>query len=38
MGVGIYVTQVEEVRDGEGAIVFTRRHTVALFPEQTVKE
>ncbi len=38
MGVGIYVTQVEEVRDREGEIVFTRRHTVALFPEQTVKE
>ncbi len=38
MGVGIYVTQLEEVRNGEGALVFTRRHTVALFPERTVKE
>ena len=38
MGVGIYVTQVEEVRNGDGELVFTRRHTVALFPERTVKE
>ena len=38
MGVGIYVTQVEEVRNGEGELVFTRRHTVVLFPERTVKE
>ena len=38
MGVGIYVTQLEEVRNGEGELVFTRRHTVALFPERTVKE
>ncbi len=38
MGVGIYVTQQEEVRNGEGELVFTRRHTVALFPERTVKE
>ncbi len=37
MGVGIYVTQLEEVRNGEGELVFTRRHTVALFPEQTAK-
>ena len=38
MGMGIYVTQMEEVRDGDGELVFTRRHTVALFSEQTVKE
>ena len=38
MGMGIYVTQMEEVRGGDGELVFTRRHTVALFPEQTVKE
>ena len=38
MGMGIYVTQMEEVRNGEGELVFTRRHTVALFPERTVKE
>ena len=38
MGVGIYVTQLEEVRNGEGDLVFTRRHTVALFPERTVEE
>ena len=36
MGVGIYVTQVEEVRNGTEELVFTRRHTVALFPEQPV--
>ena len=34
MGVGIYVTQMEEVRNEEGELVFTRRHTVALFPER----
>ena len=34
MGVGIYVTQLEEVRNGEEELVFTRRHTVALFPER----
>lgn len=38
MGVGIYVTQLEEVRDGEGELVFTRRHTVALFRERKAKE
>ena len=37
-GVGIYVTQAEEVRNGEGELVFTRRHTVALFPERKAKE
>ena len=38
MGVGIYVTQVEEVRNAESELVFTRRHTVALFREQQAKE
>ena len=38
MGVGIYVTQLEEVRNGEDELVFTRRHTVVLFPEQAAKE
>ena len=38
MGVGIYVTQLEEVRNGEGELVLTRRHTVALFPERAAKE
>ena len=38
MGVGIYVTQMEEVRDGDGELVFTRRHTVALFPERKVED
>ncbi len=38
MGVGIYVAQLEEVRNGEGELVFTRRHTVALFPERKVEE
>lgn len=38
MGVGIYVTQLEEVHDGEGELVFTRRHTVALFRERMVED
>lgn len=38
MGVGIYVTQLEEVRKAEGELVFTRRHTVALFRERQAKE
>ena len=38
MGVGIYVTQVEEVRNAESELVFTRRHTVALFRERQAKE
>ena len=37
-GVGIYVTQMEEVRNGEGELVFTRRHTVVLFPERKANE
>ena len=38
MGVGIYVTQVEEVRNAESEMVLTRRHTVALFRERQAKE
>ncbi len=38
MGVGIYVTQLEEVRNTENELVFTRRHTVALFRERKAKE
>ncbi len=38
MGVGIYVTQTEEVHDGEGELVFIRRHTVALFPERKAED
>lgn len=38
MGVGIYVTQVEEVRDSDGERVFTRRHTVALFRVRQARE
>lgn len=38
MGVGIYVAQMEEVRNGDGELVFTRRHTVALFPERKVED
>ena len=38
MGVGIYVTQLEEVRNAENELVFTRRHTVALFRERKTRE
>ena len=38
MGVGIYVTQLEEVRNAVGERVFTRRHTVALFRERTAEK
>ena len=38
MGVGIYVTQLEEVCNAAGERVFTRRHTVALFRERTAEK
>ncbi|MCY4487417.1 MAG: MaoC family dehydratase N-terminal domain-containing protein [Deltaproteobacteria bacterium] len=38
MGAGIYVTQLEEVRNAEGGLVFARRHTVALFRERQARE
>ena len=38
MGVGIYVTQLEEVRNAKNELVFTRRHTVALFRERKARE
>lgn len=38
MNVGIYVTQLEEVHNEMGELVFTRRHTVALFPERSVRD
>ena len=38
MGVGIYVTQMEEVRNAENELVVARRHTVALFQERKAKE
>ena len=35
-GVGIYITQEEQVLNRAGQIVLRRRHTIALFPEKTV--
>ena len=35
-GVGIYITQEEQVLNRGGQIVLRRRHTIALFPEKTM--
>jgi acyl dehydratase len=36
-GVGIYITQEEQVLNRGGQVVLRRRHTIALFPEKTVE-
>ena len=38
MGVGIYITQEEEVLDSKQQVVLRRRHTIPLFPEQPAGE
>lgn len=36
MGVGIYITQEEQVLNEKREVVLRRRHTIALFPEETL--
>lgn len=38
MGVGIYVTQEEQILNAEEEVVLRRRHTIALFPERETAE
>jgi acyl dehydratase len=32
-GLGIYITQEEQILNADGEVVLRRRHTMALFPE-----
>jgi len=35
-GVGIYITQDEQILNEKQEVVLRRRHTIALFPEETL--
>jgi acyl dehydratase len=36
-GVGIYISQEEQILNADGQIVLRRRHTTALFPEKSIE-